>query len=148
MGIRLEVNGAVRELDAAPDTPLLYVLREDLGLAGAKYGCGAGYCGACMVLVDGEARPSCDVPLETVAGRRVTTVEGLGAPVLVDAFVAEQAAQCGYCTAGILVSAAALLRANPAPTDADIRAALLNNYCRCGSQPRVLRAVKRAASAA
>jgi nicotinate dehydrogenase subunit A len=148
MGIRLEVNGAVRELDAAPDTPLLYVLREDLGLAGAKYGCGAGYCGACMVLVDGEARPSCDVPLETVAGRRVTTVEGLGAPVLVDAFVAEQAAQCGYCTAGILVSAAALLRANPAPTDADIRAALVNNYCRCGSQPRVLRAVKRAASAA
>jgi nicotinate dehydrogenase subunit A len=148
MGILLEVNGAVREADAAPDTPLLYVLREDLGLVGVKYGCGAGYCGACMVLVDGEAKPSCDVPLETVAGRRVTTVEGLGAPVLVDAFVAEQAAQCGYCTAGILVSAAALLRANPAPTDADIRAALVNNYCRCGSQPRVLRAVKRAASAA
>lgn len=147
MAIRLEVNGTAREIEAAPDKPLLYVLREDLGLAGAKYGCGAGYCGACMVLVDGEAKPSCDVPLETVAGRRVTTIEGLAAPRLVEAFLAEQAAQCGYCTAGILVSAAALLRAHPAPTDADIRAALANNLCRCGSQPRVLRAVKRAASA-
>lgn len=147
MTIRLEVNGAPRDVDAAPDTPLLYVLRNDLGLVGAKYGCGAGYCGACMVLVDGEPKPSCDVPLETVAGRRVTTIEGLGAPRLIDAFIDEQAAQCGFCTAGIVVTAAALLRANPHPTDADIRAALGNNLCRCGSQPRVLRAVKRAAAA-
>jgi nicotinate dehydrogenase subunit A len=146
MGIRLEVNGAAREVDAAPDTPLLYVLRNELGLVAAKYGCGAGYCGACMVLVDGEAKPACDVPLETVAGRRVTTLEGLGEPRLVEAFVAEQAAQCGYCTAGIVVSAAALLRATPHPTEADIRAALANNLCRCGSQPRVLRAIRRAAA--
>lgn len=146
MGIRLEVNGAPREVESAPDTPLLYVLRNELGLVAAKYGCGAGYCGSCMVLVDGEAKPSCDVPLETVAGRRVTTLEGLGEPRLVDAFVAEQAAQCGYCTAGIVVSAAALLRAHPHPTDADIRAALANNLCRCGSQPRVLRAIRRAAA--
>jgi nicotinate dehydrogenase subunit A len=148
MTIRLEVNGAPRESDAAPDTPLLYVLRNELGLVGAKYGCGAGYCGACMVLVDGEPKPSCDVPLETVAGRRITTLEGLDEPRLVDAFLAEQAAQCGYCTAGIVVSAAALLRANPQPTDGEIRAALGNNLCRCGSQPRVLRAVKRAAAKA
>jgi nicotinate dehydrogenase subunit A len=148
MTVSLQVNGVDREVDAAPDTPLLYVLRNDLGLVGAKYGCGAGYCGACMVLVDGEPKPSCDVPLETVAGRRVTTIEGLGAPRLIEAFVHEQAAQCGFCSAGILVSAAALLRANPAPSDADIRAALANNLCRCGSQPRVLRAVKRAAAPA
>ncbi len=147
MTVRLEVNGVARDVDAAPDTPLLYVLRNDLDLAGPKYGCGAGYCGACMVLVDGEPKPSCDVPLETVAGKKVTTVEALGAPKLVDAFVQEQAAQCGYCTAGILVSAAALLKAKPSPTDADIRAALTNNLCRCGTQPRVLRAVKRAAAA-
>jgi aerobic-type carbon monoxide dehydrogenase small subunit (CoxS/CutS family) len=147
MTIRLEVNGAPREVDAAPDTPLLYVLRNELDLAGTKYGCGAGYCGACMVLVEGEAKPSCDVRLEDVAGKRVTTIEGLGAPKLVEAFVHEQAAQCGYCTAGIVVSAAALLRATPAPSDAQIRAALANNLCRCGSQPRVLRAVKRAAGA-
>jgi aerobic-type carbon monoxide dehydrogenase small subunit (CoxS/CutS family) len=146
MGIRLEVNGAAREVDAAPDTPLLYVLRNELGLVAAKYGCGAGYCGACMVLVDGEPKPACDIPLETVASRRVTTLEGLGEPRLVAAFVAEQAAQCGYCTAGIVVSAAALLRATPHPTDADIRAALANNLCRCGSQPRVLRAIHRAAA--
>jgi nicotinate dehydrogenase subunit A len=146
MGIRLEVNGAAREVDAAPDTPLLYVLRNELGLVAAKYGCGAGYCGACMVLVDGEPKPACDIPLETVAGRRVTTLEGLGEPRLVAAFVAEQAAQCGYCTAGIVISAAALLRATPHPTDADIRAALANNLCRCGSQPRVLRAIRRAAA--
>lgn len=146
MTIRLEVNGAPREVDAAPDTPLLYVLRNELGLVGAKYGCGAGYCGACMVLVDGAPKPACDVPLETVAGRRITTPEGLDEPRLVDAFLAEQAAQCGYCTAGILVSAAALLRANPRPTDAEIRATLGGNLCRCGSQPRVLRAVKRAAA--
>ena len=147
MTVRLEVNGVARDVDAAPDTPLLYVLRNDLDLVGPKYGCGAGYCGACMVLVDGEPKPSCDVPLETVAGRKVTTVEALGVPKLVDAFVHEQAAQCGYCTAGILVSAAALLKSNPSPTDADIRAALANNMCRCGAQPRVLRAVKRAAVA-
>jgi nicotinate dehydrogenase subunit A len=147
MTFSLEVNGVARATDAAPDTPLLYVLRNDFGLAGPKYGCGAGYCGACMVLVDGAAKASCDVPLETVAGKRVTTIEGLGEARLLDAFVHEQAAQCGYCTAGILVSAAALLRANPAPSDADIRAALANNLCRCGSQPRVLRAIRRAAAA-
>jgi nicotinate dehydrogenase subunit A len=145
MTIRLHVNGAAREVDAAPDTALLYVLRNDLGLVGAKYGCGAGYCGACMVLVDGEAKPACDLPLETVAGRAITTIEGLGDSPLVAAFTAEQAAQCGYCTAGIVISAAALLRANPSPTDADIRAALADNLCRCGAQPRVLRAIRRAA---
>jgi nicotinate dehydrogenase subunit A len=142
------VNGKPREVEAAPDTPLLYVLRNDLGLVAAKYGCGAGYCGACMVLVEGEARPACDIPLETVAGKRVTTLEGLDATALVDAFVHEQAAQCGYCTAGIVVAAAALLRSTPQPSETDIRAALANNLCRCGSQPRVLRAIRRAAAAA
>lgn len=146
MSVRLNVNGIEREVDTPPDTPLLYVLRNELGLVGAKYGCGAGYCGACMVLVDGEAKPSCDVPLETVGDRPVVTVEALDEPGLVAAFVAEQAAQCGFCSAGILVTAAALLRTNAAPTDAEIRAALLNNLCRCGAQPRVLRAVKRAAT--
>jgi nicotinate dehydrogenase subunit A len=147
MKFRLLVNGAAREVDVEGDTPLLYVLRNDLDLKGSRYGCGAGYCGACMVLIDGRAMPSCDVPVETVGERPIVTVEGLGATTLVDAFVAEQAAQCGYCSAGILVSAAALIKDKPQATDADIRAALANNLCRCGSQPRVLRAIRRVVAA-
>ena len=150
----LEVNGQRCSLAAAPDTPLLYVLRNDLGLVGSRYGCGTGQCGACFVLVEGKAVPSCDTPLWSVAGKKVTTVEGLGAtwrqgidalhPVQ-KALLAEQAAQCAYCMSGIAVSAVALLKSNPDPSEGDIRAALDRNLCRCGAHNRVVRAVLRAA---
>jgi len=147
--VRLTVNGAERAIEADADTPLLYALRNDLGLKGTRFGCGSGQCGACFVLVDGHPTPACDTPLWSVAGKRVTTVEGLGKPgalhPLQDAFLAEQAAQCGYCTSGILISAAALLAKNPAPGESEVRAALDRNLCRCGSHNRMVKAVLRAA---
>jgi nicotinate dehydrogenase subunit A len=144
-----EVNGERRSVAADPDTPLLYVLRNDLGLVGSRYGCGTGQCGACFVMVDGKALPSCDTPLWSVANKSVITVEGLakgGAlhPVQ-KALLAEQAAQCGYCTSGIAIAAAALLREKKDPTESEVRAALDRNLCRCGAHNRVVRAVLRAA---
>ena len=149
--MRLEVNGQAHEVDADDDTPLLYVLRDDLGLNGAKYGCGLGQCGSCTVLVDGEAVLSCVTPIAALGGKRITTLEGLGTiehpGALQRAFIEEQAAQCGYCIPGMIMRAAALLEANPHPTDAQIRAALQTNLCRCGTHMRILRAVRKAAGA-
>jgi nicotinate dehydrogenase subunit A len=146
---KLSVNGAAVEIEAPADTPLLYVLRNDLGLKGTRFGCGNAQCGACFVLIDGHAAPACDTPLWSVAGKRVTTVEGLGTAgalhPLQQAFLSEQAAQCGYCMSGILCSAAALLAKNPRPTEAEVHAALDRSLCRCGSHNRVVRAVLRAA---
>ena len=151
--LRLDVNGGARavELDD-PATPLLYVLRNDLGLTGTRFGCGLAQCGACTVLVDGAAARSCVTPASAVQGRRITTIEGLGSPERPDAvqaaFIAEQAAQCGYCTAGMVVTARALLAQNPRPSESEVRQALAGNLCRCGSHPRVIRAVLRAAGGA
>jgi nicotinate dehydrogenase subunit A len=147
---RLTLNGAAVETDADPSTPLLYVLREDFRLNGAKYGCGLGQCGACTVLLDNQPVFSCITPLLVVEGRHVRTVEGLGTvedpgPVQ-RAFIEEQAAQCGYCIPGMMMRAQALLEQNHSPTDADIRACLQPNLCRCGTHMRILRAVRRAAA--
>jgi nicotinate dehydrogenase subunit A len=146
---RLRVNGLERQIAADPATPLLSVLRHALGLTAAHFGCGANQCGACYVLIDGHAVPSCDTPLWAAAGKDVVTVEGLGTPErphpLQRAFIAEQAMQCGYCISGILVSAAALLKRNPDPTEAEVREALDRNLCRCGAHNRIVRAVLRAA---
>lgn len=148
--IRLSVNGVDHELDAAPGERLLDVLRERLHLTGTRFGCGANQCGACYVLIDGRAQASCDTPLWAAAGKRVTTVEGLDAPQMAPglkaAFVAEQAAQCGYCISGMLVAAAALLQRNASPSDDQVREALDRNLCRCGSHNRIVRAVLRAAA--
>ena len=145
----LEVNGQRVSVDAAADTPLLYVLRDDLKLNGAKFGCGLGQCGSCTVLVNGEAVLSCRVPLGILEGKRVTTVEGLGTidkpGALQRAFIEEQAAQCGYCIPGFMMRAAALLAKTPNPSDAEIREALFPNLCRCGTHMRIYRAVRRAA---
>lgn len=150
-GTRLTVNGTGRTLTAAPETMLLDVLRGELGLKAARFGCGEGLCGSCRVLVDGHAVASCNTPLWSVAGREVMTLEGLGSPEaphpVQAALIAEQAAQCGYCISGIVVSAAALLAQTPDPDDAAIRAALDPNLCRCGAHNRILRAVRRAAAA-
>jgi nicotinate dehydrogenase subunit A len=143
------VNGIERTLEADGKTPLLDALRNTLGLKGTRFGCGNEECGACFVLVDGHAVPSCKTPLWAVGGKTVTTVEGLGRPgaphPLQEAFIAEQAAQCGYCTSGMLISAAALLEQTPRPSEAEVRNALDRNLCRCGSYNRVVRAVLRAA---
>ena len=148
----LRVNGRTQEVAAERNTPLLYVLRNDLGLKGTRFGCGAGHCGACTVLVDGNAVQSCDTPLWSAAGREITTIEGLGSAArphpLQQAFLDEQAAQCGYCVNGIIMSAAALLQKTPRPTDAEIAAALDRNLCRCGTHVRILRAIRRAAEGA
>ena len=148
----LTVNGVGRQVDAEPHTPLVYVLRNDLGLVGTRFGCGANQCGACFVLVEGHALPSCDTPLWSVGSAEVTTVEGLAATrvgaALQQAFLAEQAGQCGYCLSGMLIAAAALLHANPDPSEADVRTALDRNLCRCGSHNRIVRAVLRAARTA
>ena len=145
----LNVNGQAHQVEADPSTPLLYVLRDELGLNGAKYGCGLGQCGACTVQVDGKAVFSCVLPIAALGGRAVRTVEGLGtveAPgPLQRAFLEEQAAQCGYCIAGMIARAQALLEANPAPSEAQIRAHMQPNLCRCGTHMRILRAVRRAA---
>lgn len=141
----LRVNGVEHEVDCDPDTPLLSVLRNDLGLMGAKFGCGMGLCGACNVLVDGHPVHSCDTPVWSVAGKEVTTVEGLGDDgrphPLQEAFVAHQALQCGYCTAGMIVTAAALLEREPDVDEAGVRRALDGNLCRCGAHNRIVRAV-------
>lgn len=147
--IMLDVNGAAHEVEADPATPLLLVLRNGLGLTGAKLGCGLEQCGACAVLVDGEATLSCVRPVSEFEGRRVVTVEGLGAEgELSDvqrAFVAEGAAQCGYCTPGLVIAVTALLDRTPDPDPAAVRAALHGHLCRCGSHPDVLRATARLA---
>ena len=145
----LRVNGQDHQIEADADTPLLYVLRDELKLNAAKFGCGLGQCGACTVIVDGKAVLSCVTPLLLVEGRQVTTLEGLGtveAPAPIQrAFMEEQAAQCGYCIAGMMMRAQALLQRNPKPTDAEIRAELTIHLCRCGTHMRILRAVRRAA---
>ena len=145
----VNVNGNSHVVAADPETPLLYVLRNDLQLKGARFGCGLGQCGACTVLVDGKPVQSCDFPLSAATGKSVTTVEGLSVGgklhPLQEAFIAEQAAQCGYCATGIIMSAKALLDVNPRPSDADIRAALKGNLCRCGTHQLILKAIKRAA---
>jgi nicotinate dehydrogenase subunit A len=146
----LKVNGRDHRIDVDPDTPLLYVLREELQLNAAKFGCGLGQCGSCTVIVDGKPVLSCVTPLLLLEGKQVTTLEGLGsidhpAPVQ-RAFMEEQAAQCGYCIPGMMMRAQALLQRNPRPTDAQIRAALEPNLCRCGTHMRILRAVHRAAA--
>ena len=149
--IKLNVNGSERSVEADPASSLLGVLRNQLGLTGTRYGCGANQCGACNVLIEGQAVAACDTPLWAAAGKKIVTVEGLGTPErphpLQRAFIAEQAMQCGYCVSGIMISAAALLMRNKTPTDADVRAALDRNLCRCGSHNRMVRAVLRAANA-
>ena len=149
MAISLKVNGVSRSVPAEPDTPLLYVLRNDLELNGAKFGCGLAQCGACTVLVDGKAVRSCVTPVSAVGGKAVTTLEGLGSAErphpLQKAFIEEQAAQCGYCANGMIMTAKALLDKNPKPTEPQIRKALAANLCRCGTHNRILRAVQRAA---
>jgi nicotinate dehydrogenase subunit A len=149
MAITVSVNGKPRTSNAAPTTPLLYVLRNDFELNAAKYGCGAAHCGACTVLVDDKPVRSCVTPVSSVGKANVTTLEGLGTTdklhALQKAFIDEQAAQCGYCIPGIIMSAKALLDANPKPSDADIVEALAGNLCRCGTHNRIVRAIKRAA---
>ena len=147
--MKLTVNGATKSIEAKPDTPLLYVLRNNLGLVGSRFGCGSGLCGACYVLIDGRPMASCDLPIWSVEGKQITTVEGLGSkgelhPVQ-KALIAEQAAQCGYCMSGIAVAAAALLASNKAPSEKQVREALDKHLCRCGSHNRVVKAVMRAA---
>jgi nicotinate dehydrogenase subunit A len=143
------INGVDRTIDANGDASLLMVLRNTLGLTGTRFGCGANQCGACNVLVEGQAIASCDMPIWAADGKRITTIEGLGTPEsphpLQIAFEAEQAMQCGYCVSGILISAAALLQRNPWPTEQDVREALDRNLCRCGAHNRMVRAVLRAA---
>jgi nicotinate dehydrogenase subunit A len=147
--MELKVNGRVHSVDAAPDTPLLYVLREDLQLNAAKYGCGLGQCGACTVMVDGAAVFSCVTPILLLQGKEITTVEGLGSidqpGPMQRAFIEEQAAQCGYCIPGMMMRAQALLQKNPVVSDEEIRRTLEQNLCRCGTHMRILRAVRRAA---
>jgi len=150
--VTLRVNGRSQTIDADdPNMPLLYALRDDLGLHGPKFGCGLGQCGACTVMVDGNAVRSCQTSVSQVQGREIITLEGLGSPEQMHkvqaAFVAEQAAQCGYCTNGMIMSATALLAKTPKPTEAQVRQALAGNLCRCGTHVRILRAVMRAASA-
>ena len=146
--ISLKVNGKSLVIDAEPDMPLLYALRNDLRLNGPKFGCGLAQCGACTVIMDGNAIRSCVTPMSAVQNKPVTTLEGLGSTKkmhkIQQAFVDEQAAQCGYCTNGMIMSSKALLDKNPKPTDSQIREALAGNLCRCGTHIRILRAVKRA----
>ncbi|MGH6631385.1 MAG: (2Fe-2S)-binding protein [Burkholderiales bacterium] len=142
--MKLLVNGKKSEVTAHPDTSLLYVLRNDLGLVGSRFGCGGGQCGACFVLVDGKPMASCDLPVWSIENKKIVTVEGLDGRIQ-QALVAEQAAQCGYCMSGIAVTATAFLEKNKNPGEAEIRAALDKHLCRCGSHGRVIRAVMRAA---
>jgi nicotinate dehydrogenase subunit A len=148
--ITLNVNGREHHVDVEPDTPLLTVLRNYLGLFAAKLGCGLEQCRACAVLVDGEAVPTCVSPVELFVGRAITTLEGLGTPArphpLQLAFLEEHAAQCGYCIPGMIITAKALLNHSPDPSDGEIREALAGNLCRCGTHPRIIAAVKRAAA--
>ncbi len=150
MSIDIHVNGRPCRVEAEPETPLLYVLRNDLKLKGTRFGCGLGQCGACTVIVDGAAVQSCDLPVSAVVGKRVTTIEALAENgrlhPLQQAFIDEQAAQCGYCATGIIMSAKALLDAHPEASDAEVREALAGNLCRCGTHARILRAIRRVAS--
>jgi nicotinate dehydrogenase subunit A len=150
VAVTLRVNGAAQNIDTDDvSMPLLYALRDNLGLHGPKFGCGLGQCGACTVVLDGQAVRSCQIPASAARDRNITTLEGLGSPEHLHpvqaAFVAEQAAQCGYCTNGMIMSTVALLAKTPKPTEAQVRTALAGNLCRCGSHVRVLRAVMRAA---
>jgi nicotinate dehydrogenase subunit A len=151
MAVSLKVNGAVHSVAAEPDTPLLYVLRNDLGLNAAKFGCGLGQCGACTVLVDGAPVRSCITPIDALGQSEITTVEGLGTVErphpLQAAFMEEQAAQCGYCVAGMIMFAKALLDSIPQPSEAEVRLGLAGNLCRCGVHNRIVRAVLKAAQA-
>ena len=146
---KLSINGVPHEVQAEEDTPLIYVLRNDLELKGTRFGCGVNQCGACHVLIDGHSVPACDTPVWAAEGKKIVTVEGLSAEgwlhPLQQAFIEEQAAQCGYCISGILVTAAAFLENNPRPSDAQVREALDKHLCRCGSHNRIVRAVLRAA---
>jgi len=146
--VTLNVNGRDHEVDIAPEMPLLWVLRDELGMTGTKFGCGVGLCGACTVQVDGQALRSCSAPAGVLAGRKITTIEGLSADrshALQKAWIAEGAPQCGYCQSGQLMSAAALLAQTPHPTDAEIDTAMSGNLCRCGTYQRIRRAIHRAA---
>ncbi len=147
--MKISINKTDRDLDVNPESSLLDVLRQEIGLTGTKYGCGEGNCGACTVLVDGEATRSCITPVGSVAGRQVTTIEGLAEGDLLNpvqqAFVEESAFQCGYCTPGFVISATALLSRNPSPTVTDIKSALSGHICRCGAYVRIVKAVQRAA---
>jgi nicotinate dehydrogenase subunit A len=147
--LSLTVNGHARRVDVDPDTPLLYVLRDDLGLKGPRFGCGLGQCGACTVIVDGNAVRSCVYPATSAAGHKIVTLEGLGSSEkpnpLQKAFIEEQAAQCGYCLNGMVMQAQALLYKNPNPSEDDIKAELANNLCRCGTHTRIVKAIQRAA---
>lgn len=149
MAITLTVNGAEHRVTADAETPLLYVLRNELKLKGTRFGCGLGQCGACTVLVDGKAVQSCDFPVSAAAGKSITTIEGIATDgrlhPLQQAFIAEQAAQCGYCVSGIIMAAKVLLDAKPGASEGEIRAALKGNLCRCGTHHRILRAIRRAA---
>jgi nicotinate dehydrogenase subunit A len=149
MTFSLKVNGVVHSVAAEPDTPLLYVLRNDLGLNAAKFGCGLGQCGACTVLVDGAPLRSCVTPIATLGQSEITTLEGLGTAEqphpLQAAFIGEQAVQCGYCIAGMIMMAKALLDRSPQPSEADVKLGLAANLCRCGAHNRIVRAVLRAA---
>ncbi|MEN3295941.1 MAG: nicotinate dehydrogenase subunit [Burkholderiales bacterium] len=149
MSVTLKVNGKKRTSPAAPDTPLLYVLRNDFELNSCKFGCGQAMCGACTVMVEGDAIRSCVTPAGAVANKNITTLEGLGSEkklhALQKAFIEEQAAQCGYCSSGMIMSAKALLDSNKSPTEQQIRDALAGNLCRCGTHSRIIRAVQRAA---
>jgi nicotinate dehydrogenase subunit A len=152
MGASVEftVNGTARSVAVDTDTSLLFVLRQNLGLTGSHLGCGLNQCGACNVLMDGHVIAACDTPVWSVAGKSITTIEGLGSRdnphPLQNAFIEEQAAQCGYCLSGILITAAALLKSNPDPDETEIRAALDGNLCRCGAHNRIVRAIQKAAS--
>src|ERR1051325_1198476 len=146
--MELRVNGQAREVDVDPETPLLWVLRDELGLTGTKYGCGLEQCGSCAVRCEGRAGRSCPTPADAFVGRELRTIEGVAAGgvlhALQRAFIAEQAAQCGYCVPGILIALVALLERTRAPSDAEVNAALADHLCRCGAHPRMLRAVRRA----
>ena len=150
--MRLTVNGRNHDVDAAPDTALLHVLRNDLALNGPKYGCGLGECGACAVLIDGVAARSCVIPIEGCKGRSIVTLEGLGTRAHPDpvqqAFIGEQAAQCGYCLNGMIISTKALLTRSPRPSETEVKEALRHNLCRCGAHIEIMRAAMRAAGLA
>jgi len=153
MKIALNVNGKPATIDASdPQMPLLYALRDDVGLHGPRFGCGLGQCGACTVLIDGNAVRSCVMPVGVMVGKKIVTLEGLGSPgkphPLQQAFIAEQAVQCGYCINGMIMQAAALLQTNKKPSEHEIKAALAENLCRCGTHLRIVRAIKRAAETA
>lgn len=149
--ITLHVNGKVVDVNVSPEMPLLYALRNDLSLKGPRFGCGLGQCGACSVLIDGVVQRSCVLPVGAAAGRPITTLEGMGTPgkpdPLQQAFIDEQAVQCGYCINGMLIAARSLLNTNPKPTEAQVKEALASNLCRCGTHMRIVRAILKASEA-